>query len=216
MSPTVSEFKSVIDSCCLTQYIDFPTHLHGHTLDLLIGPSKFSAISDIKSSGFISDHKIIFVWLTFHLWILKCRKLLPSVIYKYHKLDIDKFRSDLLAIPFVNSPSDDIDLLHEQYMSGLSGLLDIHAPVKTKQLIKPAPSWITDEYRTAKCMRRQYEYAWRRDKSPENRTHLRWQINRCNHILNKNKERFYHNLVSENCDDGKNLWQALNSPPVLC
>ena len=62
---------------------------------------------------------------------------------QYHKLNIDKIRSDLLAIPFVSSPSDDIDLLHEQYMSGLSGLLDIHAPVKTKQLIKPAPSWIT-------------------------------------------------------------------------
>ena len=59
MSPTVSEFKLVIDSCCLSQYIDFPTHLHGHTLDLLMAPSKFSAISDVKGSGFISDHKII-------------------------------------------------------------------------------------------------------------------------------------------------------------
>ena len=95
-------------------------------------------------------------------------------------------------------------------MSGLSSLLDIHAPVKTKQLIKPVPSWIADEYRTAKCMRRQYERAWRRDKSPENRTRLRQQINRCNHILNKNKGRFYHDLVSKNCGDGKKLWQALN------
>ena len=86
---------------------------------------------------------------------------------QYHKLNIDKFRSDLLALLFVSSPSDDIDLLHEQY---ISGLLDIHAPVKTKQLIKPAPSWITDEYRTAKCMRRQYERAWRREKSSVNRS----------------------------------------------
>ena len=128
--------------------------------------------------------KLFLAWLTFHLGYL-------------------------LAIPFVSSPSDDIDLLHEQYMSGLSGLLDIHAPVKTKQLIKPVPSWITDEYRTAKCMKRQHEHAWRRGKSPENRTHLQWQINRCNHILNKNKGSFYHDLVSENCGDGKKLWQAL-------
>ena len=89
-----------------------------------------------------------------------------------YKLNIDKFRSDLLAIPFVSSPSDDIDVLHEQYMSGLCSLLDIYALVNTKQLIKPAPSWITDEYGTAKCMRRQNKHAWRRDKSPENRTHL--------------------------------------------
>ena len=50
MSPTVSEFKSVIDSCCLSQYIDFLTHLHGHTLDLLMAPSEFSAISNVKGS----------------------------------------------------------------------------------------------------------------------------------------------------------------------
>ena len=207
MSPTVSEFKSVMDSCCLSQYIDFPTHLHGHTLDLLMAPSEFSAISDVKGSGFISDHKIISCVVDFP----SDTPMQKVVTFRqYHKLNIDKFRSDLLAIPFVSSPSDDIDLLHEQYMSGLSGLLDIHAPVKTKQLIKPAPNWITHEYRTAKCMRRQYERAWRRDKSSVNRSRLRRQINRCNHILNRNKGCFYRDLVSDNCGDGKKLWQALN------
>ena len=43
----------------MTQYTDFPIHLHGHTLDLLMAPFKFSAVSDVKGSGFISDHKII-------------------------------------------------------------------------------------------------------------------------------------------------------------
>ena len=205
MSPTVSEFKSVMDSCCLSQYIDFPTHLHGHTLDLLMAPSKFSAISDVKGSGFINDNKIISCVVDISCSDTPMQKLVT--FRQYHKLNIDKFRSDFLAILFVSSPSDDIDLLHEQYMSGLSGLLDIHAPVKTKQLIKPAPSWITDEYRTAKCMRRQYERAWRRDKSSVNRSRLRRQIN---HILNRNKGRFYRDQVSDNCSDGKKLWQALN------
>ena len=68
---------------------------------------------------------------------------------QYHKLNIDKFRSDLLAIPFIGPPSEDIDLLHEQYMSGLSGLLHSHAPVKTKQLIKPVPSWMSIELPSA-------------------------------------------------------------------
>ena len=208
MSPTVSEFKSVIDSSCLSQYIDFPTHLHGHTLDLLMAPSRFSAISDVKGSGFISDHKIISCVVDFPS--LDTPIQIVVTFRQYHKLNIDKFRSDLLTIPFVSSPSDDIDSLHEQYMSGLSGLLDIHAPVKTKQLIKLAPSWITDEYRTAKCMRRQYERTWRRDKSSENRSCLRRQINRCNHILNRNKGCFYRDLVSKNCGDSKRLWHALN------
>ena len=196
MSPTVSEFKSVIDSCCLSQYIDFPTHFHGHTLDLLMATSKFSAISDVKGSGFISDHKIISFVVDFPSSDTPIQKVVTFC--QYHKLNI---------IRFISSPSNDIDVLHEQYMSGL---LDIHAPVKTKQHIKPAPSWITDKYRTAKCMRGQYGRAWRRDKSFVNHSHLQWQINRCNHILNRNKGRFYRDLVSENCGDGKKLWQALN------
>ena len=88
--------------------------------------------------------------------------------------------------------------------------LDIHAPVKTKRLIKPVPSWITDTYRTEKCMRRQCEGAWRRDKSPENCTHLRQQLNRYNHILNKSKGCFYHDLVNGNNPHGRKLWQALS------
>ena len=58
-SPLVSEFKSVVDACCLTQYIEFPTHLHGHTLDLLLAPTEITAISEVHGSCFISDHKIV-------------------------------------------------------------------------------------------------------------------------------------------------------------
>ena len=97
MSPTVSEFKSVIDSCCLSQYIDFPTHLHGQTLDLLMAPSKFSAISDVKGLGFISDHKIFSCVVDFPSSDTPMQKFVT--FRQYHKLNIDKFRSDLLAIP---------------------------------------------------------------------------------------------------------------------
>ena len=40
------------------------------------------------------------------------QKVIP--FRQYHKINIDKSRSDLLAIPFVSSPFDDINLLHEQ------------------------------------------------------------------------------------------------------
>ena len=54
VSPLVSEFKSVVDACSLTQYVDFPTHLHGHTLDLLLASMEFSSISEVHGSCFIS------------------------------------------------------------------------------------------------------------------------------------------------------------------
>ena len=33
LSSLVLDFKSVVGACCLTQPINFHTHLHGHTLD---------------------------------------------------------------------------------------------------------------------------------------------------------------------------------------
>ena len=39
---------------------------------------------------------------------------------------------------------------------------------------------------------------------------LRRKINRCYHLLNKNKGQYYQDLVEENSGDGKRLWQALS------
>ena len=41
VSPLVLEFKSMVEACSLTQCIDFPIHLHAHTLDLLLLPTEF-------------------------------------------------------------------------------------------------------------------------------------------------------------------------------
>lgn len=52
------EFNSVLDCFSLTQYVDFPTHTLGHTLDLLCS----AGLNDISVSGSISgvsDHKLI-------------------------------------------------------------------------------------------------------------------------------------------------------------
>ena len=201
VSSVMSEFKSVIDACCMTQYINFPTQLHGHTIDLLVAPTEFSAISDIHSSCFISDHKIISCLVDFLCVANHHDKIVT--FRQYHKINVDRLREDLAASAFVAHPSDDIDPLYEQYVSSLSDLLDIHAPLKTRRLTKPAPSWITNEYRTAKCMRKQYERTWRRYKTPLNRARLRRQINRCNHLLNKNKKNYCQELIKEN--SGKKL-----------
>ena len=42
-----------------------------------------------------------------------------------------------------------------------------------------------------------------------NRVRLRRQINRCNHLLNKNKGQYYQELVKEK-SYGKKLWRALS------
>ena len=56
---------------------------------------------------------------------------------QYHKINVVRLSEDLAASAFVAYPSDDIDTLYEQYVSNLSDLTDIHAPMKTRCLTKP-------------------------------------------------------------------------------
>ena len=204
-----TDFKSLLDSCDLTQYIKFPTHIHGHTLDLLIAPSHFTGINSIQNHGCFSDH-----------FCISCNLDMPSPLKysdevitfrQYHKIDVDKFTDDLSKTDFICSPASDIDDLFDQYNECLASVLDKHAPKKTKRLSKPAPPWITDSYREAKCTRRQYERVWRRNKSFTNRSRLRRQANKCNYIINKEKSQYYSHIITQNSGDSKKVWRELNN-----
>ena len=71
--------------------------------------------------------------------------------------------------------------------------------------------WLSDSYLLAKAVRRQFERTWRKDKSPQNQARLRKQIARSNSLVNKDKSNYYRNLVNENAQDSKKLWQVLRS-----
>ena len=92
-----------------------------------------------------------------------------------------------------------------------SKLLDKHAPLVTRTFTKQATGWLSDTYRLAKTIRRQLERIWRKDKSAYNRARLRRQIARCNSLVNKDKVNYFRNLVRENGNDSKKLWQVLRS-----
>ena len=46
------KFMTFLDSCDLKQFVSQPTHLHGHTLDLILSPSDQSIIIDVNNRGF--------------------------------------------------------------------------------------------------------------------------------------------------------------------
>jgi len=212
-------FKSMLESCSLVQHIDFPTHIHGHTLDCLITPSDFTGMDSICNMGSISDHFCFSCKLDISSPPNHTAKLIT--FRQYHKIDRDQMKRDLQKTAFVVSPSDNVSDLYDQYMSSLSSVLENHAPLKTKCLSKPTPVWVTQQYREAKRLRRQYERIWRKNPSVLNRSKLRRQISTCNTIINKSKGEFYTEIINNNSDNSKKLWKELNnvlhrkSEPIL-
>ena len=90
-------------------------------------------------------------------------------------------------------------------------ILDKHAPKVTRCLAKEPAKWLSDTYKNAKSIRRQFERIWRKKKTSLNRARLRKQIARCSSQANKDKATYFRALVNENGDDPKKLWQVLRS-----
>ena len=201
-------FLNILDSCNITQHVHSATHLHGHTLDLIL-TSDSSLVSNVVVSDYISDHAMI-----------KCQIKTPAIANsqanrvtyrRYHKINMDILRNDLSNCSFVACPGDTAKKLYDQYTNNLSNLLDKHAPKVSRCLAKEPAKWLSDTYKNAKSIRRQFERIWCKKKTPLNRARLRKQIARCNSLANKDKATYFRALVKENGDDPKKLWQVLRS-----
>ena len=130
---------------------------------------------------------------------------------------MNSLRKDLGNCSLVRCPGNTVNVLCEQYLGDLSKLLDKHAPLVIRTFTKQAAGWLSDSYQLAKAVRRQLERIWHKDKLAYNRARLCRQIARCNSLVNKDKANYLRNLVRENANDSKKLWQvicsALHSSP---
>ena len=202
------KFTTFLDSCDLKQLVNKPTHLHGHILDLILSPCDQDTIADVKICDFVSDHALVKCSVAFPCQVSHT----PNVVQyrRFHRINMSDFRSDLKNTSFVKSPADAVVDLYDQYVHDLSDVLDRHAPLISKLTKKESADWMSDDYRRAKSLRRQFERTWRRAKSTLNRSRLRRQIARCNALVNKDKSDYYSKLISDNSHDSRKLWRELH------
>ena len=72
------------------------------------------------------------------------------------------FRSDLKNTSVVKSQVDAVVDLYEQYVRDLGNVLDRHTLLTSRLTNKDFADWMSDDYRCAKSLRRQFERTWRR------------------------------------------------------
>ena len=192
----------------LSQSVNNTTHLHGHILDLILSPSDQDMCVHVDVCEFISDHAVIKCTIDFPSTHANCQ---TRISYRrYHRINMSNFRSDLKDMPFVKCPANSVSLLYDQYVHDLSHILDRHALLVSSLKTKQRANWLSESYRLAKSLRRQFERAWQKDKSEYNRSRLRCQIARCNRLANRDKTVYYRKLISDNSHDSKKLWRELH------
>lgn len=204
--PETKQFTELLESNNLQQHVQIPTHIHGHTLDLIITRKSDSVICTSPDSGhFISDHCAVLC----HLRTSR-PKINRKVISfrKIDEIDIDMFKSDLLLTDLVCSYAENSDLIN-CYSSTLTTLLDKHAPVKTKLITnKPKLPWMSDDIKALKRQRRKAEKKWRDSNLLNDRSTFCKLKNKVVYTMNKARREYYTNFVTENCQDQRKLFRA--------
>ncbi|XP_047668256.1 uncharacterized protein LOC125141031 [Tachysurus fulvidraco] len=153
------EFTSCLDSFGLQQHVNFPTHIKGHTLDLIC----CSGVSpDNLNADFFpcTDHLL----LSFNV-DLPHFKSKSSRIISFRKIkdnNLDNLSVSIASLPRADSCSTP-DNLFSQYNSSLHNLLNTFAPVKTRTVsFTVTAPWFTPFLRQLKAKGRQLERLFRR------------------------------------------------------
>ena len=196
----------------LKNHIFTPTHVAGHTLDLVITrDSDEIVLTNIDTSNFLSDHCIIRFNIEFP------RPVCPLKYLKYRKIgdiDITKFSQDISQsrIALLNNDDLSLDEMVDVYDSTLRLLLDRHAPVKTK-LIKSAKDapWYSGTLGDLKRTKSRFEQRWRRSRT--NADFLLFKNARNLYSVNlRNSKTFYFSNIFHDCgSDQRRIYKTINN-----
>ena len=137
----------------LEQHVSRPTHILGHTLDLIISRKCQFFIDGCSSVDCLfSDHFSVVCGL---------QMLKPAVSVKEHTyrnlkgVDIDKLRSDLKNSELCLVPPSALETLISCYNATLAETLNRHAPLKTRFVtVRPRLLWFNEDIRETKRARR--------------------------------------------------------------
>ena len=142
-------FHSLIDSFDFIQKVNFPTHIHRHTLDLVLTKFNNDNISNVHTIDAFSDH--FSVRFTLNFLTPRSQNNTTVSFRKCHKIDKEKMKVDLLASELINNPSKEPDTLYKQYHTTLSTLINKHAPLHTKHTkAKYILGWVNESVIAAK------------------------------------------------------------------
>ena len=218
--PCSAPFLTLLDTYNLTQHIHFPTHKHGHTLDLLITRSDSNTATNISEfDPCISDHHAISFDLPvpYHTRHSHTTKLIRSL----KSINITNFSNDIFASELHSVTPTSLNSYVELFSSTLCNILNKHAPLKSIKISnRPQKPFITPEIKNQKNLRSRLESIWRANKTLSNRLIYKAQAKKVAKLITDSKKIYFNNFVSNNQYNPKKLWAGLDSilsrkPPAI-
>ena len=201
-------FLNLLDIFGLKQNVNFPTHQHGHTLDLVITRSSENIVSDIiMKAPMISDHHAIH----FNLVIDKPSFRKEKVIYRSWKnVDFVSFSDELDSV-FKDMELSDVDELTASYNSNIHALVEKFAPLKEKSVtIRPNAPWYDSTINIAKRQRRKLEHRWLKSRLAADKIEYKKSCKKVTDLVFEAKKIYYNNKIDSAKGKPKELFRIIN------
>ena len=196
-------FMSTLKSCGLKQHVQEATHIHGHTLDVIITGDTSSIVTGVEvTDPGLCDHlgKLSRDHFAVNFTTKFVKPSTTQKVVSFRKLramDVEQFKRDIITSSVLQNCNGNLDELVSHYNDGLRSLIDKHAPLRSKTiLLRPNSPWYTEDLHDAKHLRRKLERKWKRTKLTIDHQIYRQQCTSVNKLLHQTRRTYYSDKIS--------------------
>lgn len=156
----------------MKQFVNEPTHVRGHTLDVVITRDTSNILSSVSvTDPGLCDHfgniKQDHFAVTFSINSSKpppIRKLLTYM--NLRAIDIDILKEHFSKSDWIMTQCSKVGELLDIYTNELTKLIDKHAPICSKTItLLPQLPWFTDDLNSTKHQKRKLECNWQENQA---------------------------------------------------
>lgn len=203
------KFHEIIDLFDLKQHVTGPTHIKGHTIDVIITRNDKSAVSDIVITNYSLSHHFL-IDFVFNADVVEATT--KTITYRnVKKVNCEIFCNDIAAEYSKLSSTTDMKEKMTGYNEVMTTVMNKHAPEMTKNIrLVPHAPWFDTEYAS---LRRQRRKAEKKSKKTGNQADedvyitLRTQTT----LLAKTKKKSYISDKLASNTSSKNLYTIVNN-----
>ena len=201
-----NKIKDLIDIYDLKQHVEVPTHVKGHTLDVVITPKK-NTLGNLRVASYdLSHHSLIDFDAAFEFESAKGKR---RITHRSKNVDIAGFRKDandtLLALP----KTDDLNEKIKRYNTALANVVNKHAPILSKTItVVPDAPWFDAEYRNLRKLRRKAEKKFRKSQLDTDKKVYQSLRKQAVNLAFDKKKQFVSSKLEQGCS--KTLYAVVN------
>ncbi|KAL0831856.1 hypothetical protein ABMA28_001386 [Loxostege sticticalis] len=207
------ELMQCIHSQNLKQLIDEPTHYTDHSATLIdvictdLRPSRVV----VKYSPDLGRHAMLLAEFK-----IKTERTSPRwVTYRPFKdIVLEQLERDLSVIDWGGlglNCLDNVDQLVEAFTQCVIGLMDLHAPTRTRKFKHPPHPWITDTIREMIRVRDDYHKKYQLQKTAALKHSYKAMKSLVSKAIEREKTLFFTKQINNNVNSPKMLWKNLKS-----